>query len=148
MRRLPLEHHSCTANHSQSCRIGVFISNWKMFSRLVPSNWGGFHICAKRWESTYFDSWRFYVQCFWRVFFKFQKYAEGCTKFVGASGGNAGLALAYSAQKLDVPCQIFVPKTVLPRMKKRLASYGVTVTVRYVVKWKLRWWDEKKFLRE
>ncbi len=62
--------------------------------------------------------------------FLFQKYAEGCTKFVGASGGNAGLALAYSAEKLGVPCQIFVPKNVLPRMLKRLKSYGTHVVVR------------------
>jgi len=51
-------------------------------------------------------------------------YADGCTKFVGASGGNAGLALAFSAEKLGVPCTLFVPKNVLPRMLKRLRSFG------------------------
>jgi L-serine/L-threonine ammonia-lyase len=59
-----------------------------------------------------------------------EKYAEGCTKFIGASGGNAGLALAYSAEKLGVPCQIFVPETVVPRVIQRLSSYrGVQVIV-------------------
>ncbi|XP_021947022.1 L-serine dehydratase/L-threonine deaminase [Folsomia candida] len=58
-----------------------------------------------------------------------EKYAEGCTKLIGSSGGNAGLALAYAANKLGVPCQIFVPTYVVPRMLKKIQAYGAEVTI-------------------
>jgi threonine dehydratase len=46
---------------------------------------------------------------------------------IAASGGNAGLAVAYAARKLHVPAEIFVPVT-SPRVKvSRLESYGAKV---------------------
>jgi L-serine/L-threonine ammonia-lyase len=62
----------------------------------------------------------------WMVF---QEKDKGCTKFVGSSGGNAGLALAYTANKLNVPCQIFVPENVVPRMLSKIRAYGAEITV-------------------
>jgi L-serine/L-threonine ammonia-lyase len=58
-----------------------------------------------------------------------EKVAEGCTKLVGSSGGNAGLALAYAAFKLGVPCQIFVPTYVSTRMLNKIRAYGTEVTI-------------------
>jgi threonine dehydratase len=52
---------------------------------------------------------------------------------IAASGGNAGLAVAYAARKLRIPAEIFVPVT-SPRVKvSRLESYGakVVATGRY-----------------
>ncbi|ODM94350.1 L-serine dehydratase/L-threonine deaminase [Orchesella cincta] len=58
-----------------------------------------------------------------------EKLKNGCTRFLGTSGGNAGLALAYTAEQLKVPCDIFVPEYVTPRMLKKLKSYGATINV-------------------
>jgi threonine dehydratase len=47
---------------------------------------------------------------------------------IAASGGNAGLAVAYAARKLGVPAEIFVPVT-SPQVKiARLETYGAKVT--------------------
>lgn len=54
---------------------------------------------------------------------------KGCTRFLGTSGGNAGLALAYAAQQLNVQCDIYVPEYVTPRMLRRLQSYNAKVTI-------------------
>ena len=34
---------------------------------------------------------------------------NGAKKLVGSSGGNAGIAMAYAAQKLKVPLSLFIP---------------------------------------
>jgi hypothetical protein len=48
---------------------------------------------------------------------------------LAASGGNFGLAVAYAAQRLGHPAEIFVPST-SPEMKiERIRSYGATVHV-------------------
>jgi threonine dehydratase len=48
---------------------------------------------------------------------------------IAASGGNAGLAVAYAARELGVDAEIFVPET-SPRVKiERLARYGADVQV-------------------
>jgi threonine dehydratase len=48
---------------------------------------------------------------------------------LAASGGNFGLAVAYAAQTLGHPAEIFVPAT-SPAMKiERIRSYGATVHV-------------------
>jgi threonine dehydratase len=48
---------------------------------------------------------------------------------VAASGGNHGLAVAYAAQKLGLPCEIFLP-TIAPQIKRaQLASLGARVTI-------------------
>jgi len=60
---------------------------------------------------------------------KLQKLEEGCKGFVGASGGNAGLALAYTANILQVPCYLFIPTYIQESMLKKLRSYGAEITV-------------------
>src|SRR5512146_827461 len=48
---------------------------------------------------------------------------------IAASGGNHGAAVAYAAQQLGLPAEIFVP-TISPRGKvERLRQYGANVTV-------------------
>lgn len=48
---------------------------------------------------------------------------------IAASGGNHGAALAYVAQELGIPCEIFVPE-VTPRIKRdNITRYGATITV-------------------
>ena len=48
---------------------------------------------------------------------------------VAASGGNAGLAVAYVARELGVPARIFVPEATGPVKLARLRALGATVTV-------------------
>jgi threonine dehydratase len=48
---------------------------------------------------------------------------------VAASGGNHGLAVAYAAQRLGLPCEIFLP-TIAPEIKRaQLAALGAQVTI-------------------
>lgn len=48
---------------------------------------------------------------------------------VAASGGNHGLAVAYAAQRLGLPCEIFLP-TIAPQIKRvQLAALGAQVTI-------------------
>ena len=37
---------------------------------------------------------------------------NGFRKLVGSSGGNAGLAMAYAANQLDIPLTLFIPKVI------------------------------------
>lgn len=46
-----------------------------------------------------------------------------------ASGGNHGAAVAYAAQKLDVPAKIFVPRISSPAKIERIRSYGADLVV-------------------
>jgi threonine dehydratase len=39
---------------------------------------------------------------------------------VCSSGGNAGLAAAYAARKLNVPCTVYVPKTTPESVHQKL----------------------------
>lgn len=48
---------------------------------------------------------------------------------VCSSGGNAGLAAAYSARKLKVPCTIVVPGTTPMFIVERLREEGATVEI-------------------
>lgn len=48
---------------------------------------------------------------------------------VAASGGNAGLGVAYAAKRLGVHAEIFVPAAASPVKVDRLRSLGTTVTV-------------------
>lgn len=57
-------------------------------------------------------------------------YAEkGAKAFVCSSGGNAGLAAAYSGRKLNVPVTIVVPTTTLPSMIEKIRLEGANVVV-------------------
>lgn len=44
-------------------------------------------------------------------------------------GGNAGLAAAYSARKLNIPCTIVVPGTTPMFIVERLREEGATVEI-------------------
>lgn len=57
-------------------------------------------------------------------------YAEkGAKLFISSSGGNAGLAVAYSGRKLDVPVKVIVPETTSQAMIEKIRSEGASVTV-------------------
>lgn len=58
-----------------------------------------------------------------------EKAAEGITHFVIASGGNAGLAVAYSGFKLKIPVTVVVPESTKEAMRERLRLFGVTLLV-------------------
>jgi L-serine/L-threonine ammonia-lyase len=61
---------------------------------------------------------------------------QGHKKFVASSGGNAGIAVAYSAKKLGVLCTVFIPSTSHQLYIDELKSYGASVIVAGNV------WDE------
>nr|XP_033812037.1 L-serine dehydratase/L-threonine deaminase [Geotrypetes seraphini] len=54
---------------------------------------------------------------------------RGCEHFVCSSGGNAGLAAAYSARKLGIPATILVPTSTPAFTIERLKDEGATVRV-------------------
>jgi threonine dehydratase len=51
------------------------------------------------------------------------------TGVLAASGGNFGLAVASTANRLGHPAEIFVPSTSTPMKVQRIRSYGATVHV-------------------
>jgi threonine dehydratase len=50
--------------------------------------------------------------------------AEGV---IAASGGNAGLAVAYAAKSLDIPAEVYVPTTAPMVKVTKLGAFGATV---------------------
>ncbi|KAM4808607.1 L-serine dehydratase/L-threonine deaminase-like [Rhinophrynus dorsalis] len=54
---------------------------------------------------------------------------RGCKHFVCSSGGNAGLAAAYSARMLSIPATILVPVTTPAFTIQRVKDEGATVCV-------------------
>ncbi|XP_010021974.1 PREDICTED: serine dehydratase-like, partial [Nestor notabilis] len=54
---------------------------------------------------------------------------KGCSHFVSSSGGNAGLAAAYAAQKLGVPITVVVPSSTGPGTVRRLQEMGAEVEI-------------------
>ncbi|XP_048677048.2 L-serine dehydratase/L-threonine deaminase-like isoform X3 [Caretta caretta] len=54
---------------------------------------------------------------------------KGCERFVCSSGGNAGLAAAYSARKLGIPATILVPTSTPAFTIERLKDEGATVCI-------------------
>ncbi|XP_032367616.1 L-serine dehydratase/L-threonine deaminase-like [Etheostoma spectabile] len=54
---------------------------------------------------------------------------RGCERFVCCSGGNAGMAAAYSARELGVPATIVVPGVTPSPTVERLKDEGATVIV-------------------
>lgn len=61
---------------------------------------------------------------------------EGYRHFVASSGGNAGIAVALSGMKLNIPTTIFIPKTSHAVYIDEIKSYGAEVIVAGEV------WDE------
>lgn len=55
--------------------------------------------------------------------------AKGCSKLICSSGGNAGLAAAYAAQRLKIPIEIFTPQSTPDFVIQILKEYGAKVTV-------------------
>jgi len=59
-----------------------------------------------------------------------QKYvANGAKALVSSSGGNAGLAVAYSGRHLKVPVTVVVPKTTKKRSIELIETEGASVIV-------------------
>ncbi|TFK04717.1 motor neuron and pancreas homeobox protein 1-like [Platysternon megacephalum] len=54
---------------------------------------------------------------------------RGCERFVCSSGGNAGLAAAYSARKLGIPATILVPTSTPAFTIERLKDEGAAVCI-------------------
>ncbi|XP_049434916.1 L-serine dehydratase/L-threonine deaminase-like [Epinephelus fuscoguttatus] len=54
---------------------------------------------------------------------------RGCERFVCCSGGNAGMAAAYSARQLGVPATIVVPSVTPNPTVERLKDEGATVVI-------------------
>ncbi|XP_042297441.1 L-serine dehydratase/L-threonine deaminase [Sceloporus undulatus] len=54
---------------------------------------------------------------------------RGCKRFVSSSGGNAGLAAAYSARRLGIPATIYVPTSTPVFTIERLKDEGSNVCV-------------------
>ncbi|ROS05327.1 L-serine ammonia-lyase [Sinobacterium caligoides] len=54
---------------------------------------------------------------------------EGAKALVSSSGGNAGLAVAYSGRCLGVPVTVVVPKTTKPRAIELIEQEGAQVIV-------------------
>ncbi|XP_004843792.3 serine dehydratase-like isoform X1 [Heterocephalus glaber] len=52
---------------------------------------------------------------------------KGCRHLVCSSGGNAGLAAAYSARKLGLPATIVLPEATAPQVVRRLQGEGAEV---------------------
>jgi L-serine/L-threonine ammonia-lyase len=66
-----------------------------------------------------------------------QHYAmAGKKQFVASSGGNAGIAVAYAGQQLDIPTTVFIPSTTHEIYIKEIKLYGANVVVAGDV------WDE------
>ncbi|KAM8887189.1 L-serine dehydratase/L-threonine deaminase-like isoform 1-T1 [Spinachia spinachia] len=58
-----------------------------------------------------------------------QRAEQGCERFVCCSGGNAGMAAAYSARQLGVPATIVVPSVTPNPTVERLRDEGATVVI-------------------
>ncbi|KAM6155756.1 serine dehydratase-like [Rhynchocyon petersi] len=61
---------------------------------------------------------------------------KGCRHLVCSSGGNAGIAAAYSARKLGIPATIVLPESTSQKVVKRLQGEGAEVQLAGKV------WDE------
>jgi L-serine/L-threonine ammonia-lyase len=55
--------------------------------------------------------------------------ARGARRIVASSGGNAGLAAAWAARRLGLPCLVVVPETTSPRARALLAREEAQVCV-------------------
>ena len=55
--------------------------------------------------------------------------ANGQSRFVASSGGNAGYSLAYACRRLGGSVHVVVPTTTNPRMQALIAGEGATIEV-------------------
>lgn len=56
-------------------------------------------------------------------------FAQGAKHFISSSGGNAGLAVAYTGRQLNVPVTVVVPETTGQRARELIAQQGAEVIV-------------------
>jgi L-serine/L-threonine ammonia-lyase len=54
---------------------------------------------------------------------------RGASRFVSSSGGNAGLAVAYSGRKLGIPVLVVVPETTSARARELIAMEDAEIVV-------------------
>jgi len=54
---------------------------------------------------------------------------RGARRLVSSSGGNAGLAVAWAARRLELPVTVVVPRRSSGSMRERIAAEGATVVV-------------------
>ncbi|MEF9964957.1 MAG: pyridoxal-phosphate dependent enzyme [Comamonas sp.] len=54
---------------------------------------------------------------------------QGKKRFISSSGGNAGIAVAYSGRQLGIPVTVFVPETTTSRAKELIEQEGAAVVV-------------------
>jgi len=54
---------------------------------------------------------------------------RGAKRFISSSGGNAGIAAAYSGRKLGVPVLVVVPETTSARARSLIAREGADILV-------------------
>lgn len=84
------------------------------------------------------------------ISFHCQKLKErGCHCLVSSSGGNAGLAVAYTGRKLGLPVTVFVPETTNDHVVQKLNQQGASVIRKGAVwditnEYSLRFVGEKK----
>ena len=55
--------------------------------------------------------------------------AQGDRRLVSSSGGNAGMAVAYTGAKLGIPVSVFVPETTSARARALIQGAGATLTI-------------------
>ena len=58
-----------------------------------------------------------------------QEKKKGAQSFVASSGGNGGIAVAYSGMKLGVPTTVFIPSSSNPIYIKTIESFGAKVII-------------------
>lgn len=58
-----------------------------------------------------------------------QSIGKGCDHVVSSSGGNAGMAAAYSSKMLGIPATIVIPKSTPSIMISKLAEEKANVIV-------------------
>jgi threonine dehydratase len=63
------------------------------------------------------------------VFNRILSSTAGENGVITASGGNAGLAVAYAARQMGLRAEVFVPRTVAAVKLRQLNRYGAVVTV-------------------
>lgn len=54
---------------------------------------------------------------------------KGKKRLISSSGGNAGIAVAYSGRQLGIPVTVYVPETTTVRAKQLIEQEGATVVV-------------------
>ena len=54
---------------------------------------------------------------------------QGAKKFISSSGGNAGIAVAYTGHQLGIPVTVVIPETTSARAKELIEQEGAEVIV-------------------